>query len=136
MCASEEAWAAALAACTEAFGQPNVLINNAGIGSSGKPVHEETVETMRANFDVNVHRHVPRHEDRHPRHDRARRRRRSSTSPRSGAGPGIKNNVAYQTAKAAAVMLSKNAAVTYAPHEHPHQLRAARLRRHADVAHA
>jgi NAD(P)-dependent dehydrogenase (short-subunit alcohol dehydrogenase family) len=29
---------------------------------------------------------------------------------------GIKNNAAYQTAKAAAVMLSKNAAVTYAPH--------------------
>ena len=28
---------------------------------------------------------------------------------------GIKNNVAYQTAKGAAVMLSKNAAVTYAP---------------------
>src|SRR5262245_8322132 len=51
---SEEEWAAALAACKAAFGQPNVLINNAGIGSSGKPVHEETVEKMRANFDVNV----------------------------------------------------------------------------------
>ena len=48
---------------------------------------------------------------------------------------GIKNNVAYQTAKGAAVMLSKNAAVTYAPIEHPHQLRPPRLCRHADVAH-
>ena len=51
---SEGEWAAALAACTKTFGAPNVLINNAGIGSTHKPVHEETVELMRANFEVNV----------------------------------------------------------------------------------
>lgn len=111
---SEEAWADALAACAEAFGQPNVLINNAGIGSSGKPVHEESLDAMRANFEVNtigmflgMKTVIP-------------------GMMEMGGGAivnvasvwgwtGIKNNVAYQTAKGAAVMLSKNAAVTYAP---------------------
>lgn len=111
---SEEAWADALAACVEMFGQPNVLINNAGIGSSGKPVHEESLDAMRANFEVNtigvflgMKTVIP-------------------GMMEMGGGAivnvasvwgwtGIKNNVAYQTAKGAAVMLSKNAAVTYAP---------------------
>ncbi|SDB53017.1 SDR family NAD(P)-dependent oxidoreductase [Bauldia litoralis] len=111
---SEEAWADALGACVETFGQPNVLINNAGIGSSGKPVHEESLDAMRANFEVNtvgmflgMKTVIP-------------------GMMEMGGGAivnvasvwgwtGIKNNVAYQTAKGAAVMLSKNAAVTYAP---------------------
>ncbi|MEQ8696655.1 MAG: SDR family oxidoreductase, partial [Bauldia litoralis] len=90
------------------------LINNAGIGSSGKPVHEESLDAMRANFEVNtigmflgMKTVIP-------------------GMMEMGGGAivnvasvwgwtGIKNNVAYQTAKGAAVMLSKNAAVTYAP---------------------
>ena len=112
---SEADWAAALNACTEAFGAPNVLINNAGIGSTHKPVHEETVEAMRANFEVNVIGQFLGMKTVIP----------GMMAMGGGAivnvasvwgWTGIKNNVAYQTAKAAALMLSKNAAVTYAPH--------------------
>lgn len=111
---SEESWAETLAACVDTFGQPNVLINNAGIGSSGKPVHEETLEAMRANFEVNtigmflgMKTVIP-----------------GMIEMGGGAivnvasvwgWSGVKDNAAYQTAKGAAVMLSKNAAVTYAP---------------------
>ena len=110
----EAAWGATLAACKDAFGQPNVLINNAGIGSSHAPVHEETIENMRANFDVNVLGMFLGMKTVIP----------GMIGMGGGAivnvasvwgWSGIKNNVAYQTAKAAAVMLSKNAAVTYAP---------------------
>ncbi len=111
---SEKSWADGLAGCLRAFGQPNVLINNAGIGSSGKPVHEESVEAMRANFETNVMGMFLGMKTVIP------------GMMAMGAGSivnvssvwgwsAIKNNVAYQTAKAAAVMLSKNAAVTYAP---------------------
>ena len=51
---SEDAWAAGLAACTAAFGHPQILVNNAGALGSGKPVHEETAEAMRAAFEVSV----------------------------------------------------------------------------------
>ena len=111
---SEDEWAAALAACTKAYGPPNVLINNAGIGSTHKPVHEETVEKMRANFEVNVIGQFLGMKTVIP----------GMIEMGGGAivnvasvwgWTAIKNNVAYQTAKAAAVMLSKNAAVTYAP---------------------
>jgi len=112
---SEEAWADALAQCQDAFGQPNVLINNAGIGSSGKPVHEESLEAMRASFDTNVlgaflgmKTVVP---------GMMELGGGSIVNVSSVWGwAGIKNNVAYQTAKAAVIMLSKNAGVTYAPH--------------------
>jgi NAD(P)-dependent dehydrogenase (short-subunit alcohol dehydrogenase family) len=112
---NEEEWAATLQTCTAIFGAPNVLINNAGIGSTHKPVHEETVEKMRANFEVNVIGMF------------LGMRTVLPGMIAAGGGAivnvasvwgwtGIKNNVAYQTSKAAAVMLSKNAAVTYAPH--------------------
>jgi NAD(P)-dependent dehydrogenase (short-subunit alcohol dehydrogenase family) len=111
---NEKAWADGLAACVAAFAQPNVLINNAGVGSSGKPVHEESVEAMRANFDTNVIGMFLGMKTVIP----------GMMAMGGGAivnvssvwgWSGIKNNVAYQTAKGAAVMLSKNAAVTYAP---------------------
>ena len=112
---SEDEWGAALAACTRAFGVPNVLINNAGIGSTHKPVHEETVELMRANFEVNVIGMFLGMKTVIP--GMMKLGSGSIVNVASVWGwTGIKNNVAYQTAKAAAVMLSKNAAVTYAPH--------------------
>jgi NAD(P)-dependent dehydrogenase (short-subunit alcohol dehydrogenase family) len=112
---SEEEWAAALKACTEAFGAPNVLINNAGIGSTHKPVHEETVEKMRANFEVNVIGQFLGMKTVIPGMMKAGGGAIVNVASVWG-WTGIKNNVAYQTAKAAALMLSKNAAVTYAPH--------------------
>ena len=111
---SEEGWGSALATCTKAFGVPNVLINNAGIGSTHKPVHEETVDMMRANFDVNVIGQFLGMKTVIP--GMIEMGGGSIVNVASVWGwTAIKNNVAYQTAKAAAVMLSKNAAVTYAP---------------------
>ena len=112
---SERAWADGVAACEAAFGVPNVLVNNAGRLGSGLPVHEETAAEMRAVFEVNtvgmmlgMKAVIPGMLER-------------------GAGAivnvssvwglsGVANNVAYQTAKGATIMLSKNAGVTYAPH--------------------
>lgn len=111
----EAAWAEALTDCVASFGPPNVLINNAGLGSSGKPVHEETLEAMRANFDTNVLGMFLGMKTVLP--GMMERRAGSIVNVSSVWGwSGIKNNVAYQTAKAAAVMLSKNAGVTYAPY--------------------
>ena len=112
---SEEAWAAALAECKAAFGQPNVLINNAGLGSSGKPVHEETLEAMRASFDTNVLGAFLGMKTVIPGMMELGGGSIVNVSSVWGWA-GIKNNVAYQTAKAACLMLSKNAGVTYAPH--------------------
>jgi len=111
---SEKAWAEGLAECVKAFGRPNVLINNAGMGSSGKPVHEETVEAMRANFDTNVLGMFLGMKTVIPGMIKLGGGAIVNVSSVWGWS-GIKNNVAYQTAKGAAVMLSKNAAVTYAP---------------------
>ena len=71
---------------------------------------------MRANFDTNVlgmflgMKTVP------SQHDGDRRAGSIVNVSSVWGWSGIKNNVAYQTAKAAAVMLSKNAGVTYAPY--------------------
>jgi 3alpha(or 20beta)-hydroxysteroid dehydrogenase len=111
---NEQAWADGLAACVECFGHPNVLINNAGMGSSGKPVHEETVEAMRANFETNVLGMFLGMKTVIPGMIKLGGGSIVNVSSVWGWS-GIKNNVAYQTAKGAAVMLSKNAAVTYAP---------------------
>jgi len=112
---SEEAWAKVLAACVSAFGQPNVLINNAGLGSSGKPVHEESLEAMRASFDTNVLGAFLGMKTVIPGMMKLGGGSIVNVSSVWGWA-GIKNNAAYQTSKAAVMMLSKNAGVTYAPH--------------------
>ena len=110
----EGAWAAGLAACVKAFGQPNVLINNAGALGSGKPVHEETVEAMRAAFDSNVLGIFLGMKTVIPGMIELGGGAIVNVSSVWGWS-GVANNAAYQTSKGAAVMLSKNAGVTYAP---------------------
>lgn len=112
---SEEAWSGALAECKAAFGRPNVLINNAGLGSSGKPVHEESLEAMRASFDTNVLGAFLGMKTVIPGMMELGGGSIVNVSSVWGWA-GIKDNAAYQTAKAAVMMLSKNAGVTYAPH--------------------
>ena len=112
---SEEAWSAALARCADELGKPDVLINNAGALGSGRPVHEETLEGMTAAFESNVlgmflgmKTVVPA---------MIERGGGAIVNVSSVWGwSGVENNAAYQTSKGAAVMLSKNAGVTYAPH--------------------
>ena len=112
---SEEAWSAALARCADELGKPDVLINNAGALGSGRPVHEETLDGMTAAFESNVlgmflgmKTVVPA---------MIERGGGAIVNVSSVWGwSGVENNAAYQTSKGAAVMLSKNAGVTYAPH--------------------
>jgi len=112
---SEAAWAEGLAACTAAFGHPQILINNAGALGSGKPVHLETAEAMRAAFEVNVIGMFLGMKAVVPGMMAAGGGAIVNVSSVWGWS-GVANNAAYQTAKGAAVMLSKNAGVTYAPH--------------------
>jgi NAD(P)-dependent dehydrogenase (short-subunit alcohol dehydrogenase family) len=111
---SEAAWTAGLATCGKVFGQPNVLINNAGALGSGKPVHEETVEGMKAAFESNVLGIFLGMKTVIPGMIELRGGAIVNLSSVWGWS-GVANNAAYQTAKGAAVMLSKNAGVTYAP---------------------
>lgn len=112
---SEAAWAEGLAACVAAFGQPNVLVNNAGALGSGKPVHDETIEAMKAAFDSNVLGMFLGMKTVVPGMMKLGGGAIVNVSSVWGWS-GVANNVAYQTSKGAAVMLSKNAGVTYAPH--------------------
>jgi NAD(P)-dependent dehydrogenase (short-subunit alcohol dehydrogenase family) len=111
---SESAWAAGLAGCVKAFGHPHILINNAGALGSGKPVHEETLEGMRAAYESNVLGMFLGMKTVIPGMIEAGGGAIVNVSSVWGWS-GVANNAAYQTTKGAAVMLSKNAGVTYAP---------------------
>lgn len=110
----EAAWAAGLAECRAAFGEPRILVNNAGALGSGKPVHEESLDAMRAAFDSNVLGMFLGMKTVIPGMIRLGGGAVVNVSSVWGWS-GVANNAAYQTAKGAAVMLSKNAGVTYAP---------------------
>lgn len=112
---SADAWSAGLARCAEALGQPDVLVNNAGALGSGKPVHEETADGMTAAFESNVLGMFLGMKTVIP--GMIERGGGAIVNVSSVWGwSGVANNAAYQTSKGAAVMLSKNAGVTYAPH--------------------
>jgi 3alpha(or 20beta)-hydroxysteroid dehydrogenase len=111
----EESWADGLAACEEAFGPPSVLVNNAGRLGSGKPVHEESADEMRQVFEVNTVGMMLGMKTVVPRMLEAGSGAVVNVSSVWGLS-GVADNVAYQTAKGATIMLSKNAGVTYAPH--------------------
>ena len=112
---SEQAWADGLDACVEAFGPPNVLVNNAGRLGSGRPVHEETLEEMRLVLEVNTLGMMLGMKTVIPGMLEGGGGAIVNVSSVWGLS-GTPNNVAYQTAKGATIMLSKNAGVTYAPH--------------------
>jgi NAD(P)-dependent dehydrogenase (short-subunit alcohol dehydrogenase family) len=110
-----EAWAEGLATCEATFGLPDILVNNAGALGSGKPVHEETLEAMIAALESNVLGMFLGMKTVIP--GMIARGGGAIVNVSSVWGwSGVANNAAYQTAKGAAVMLSKNAGVTYAPH--------------------
>jgi NAD(P)-dependent dehydrogenase (short-subunit alcohol dehydrogenase family) len=112
---SQEDWDRVLAACKEAFGAPSVLFNNAGALGSGKPIHEETVEGMQAALDVNTLGHFLGMKTVIPEMLELGGGAIINTSSVWGiyAAP---NNAAYHCAKGACHQMTKNAAVTYAPH--------------------
>jgi NAD(P)-dependent dehydrogenase (short-subunit alcohol dehydrogenase family) len=112
---SEEAWTDGVAACREQLGAPNLLVNNAGRLGSGRPVHEETAEEMRLVFEVNTVGMMLGMKAVLPGMLDGGGGAIVNVSSVWGLS-GVANNVAYQTAKGATIMLSKNAGVTYAPH--------------------
>ncbi len=112
---SEEAWAEGVAACTEAFGVPSVLVNNAGRLGSGKPAHEESADEMRLVLEVNTIGMMLGMKAVVPGMLAAGSGAVVNVSSVWGLS-GVANNVAYQTAMGQTIMLSKNAGVTYAPH--------------------
>ena len=128
---SEEAWAEGLAECDEAFGPPNVLVNNAGRLGSGKPVHEETTDEMRQVFEVNTVGMMLGMKAVVPHMLEGGGGAVVNVSSVWGLS-GVADNVAYQTAKGATIMLSRTRASRTRPTASG-QLRAAGLRRHADV---
>ncbi|MGI5518035.1 SDR family NAD(P)-dependent oxidoreductase [Streptomyces sp. CA-106131] len=112
---SESDWVAALKTCTQSLGVPNVLVNNAGMLGSGRPLHEETPGGMLRVFEVNVLGMMLGMRTVIPGMIAAGRGAIVNVSSVWGHS-GVANNAAYQTTKGAAIMLSKNAGVTYAPH--------------------
>ena len=111
---SDPGWAETLADCLATFGPPNVLVNNAGIGTAAV-LHEETLEDWRRILAVNLDgvflgmRHVVR--------------------PMMTAGGGSIINTssiwglvaaaagaAYHASKGGVTVLTKHAAIAYAPH--------------------
>ena len=112
---SEEAWSEGVAACEAEFGPPSVLVNNAGRLGSGKPVHQESTDEMRRVFEVNTIGMMLGMKAVVPSMLEAGGGAVVNVSSVWGLS-GVADNVAYQTAKGATIMLSKNAGVTYAPH--------------------
>jgi NAD(P)-dependent dehydrogenase (short-subunit alcohol dehydrogenase family) len=92
----------------------NGLVNNAGMLGSGNPVHLEDEAVMRRVFDVNTMGMMLGMKAVIPGMIEIGFGFIVNVSSVWGVS-GVANNVAYQTAKGAAVMLSRNAGVTYAP---------------------
>jgi NAD(P)-dependent dehydrogenase (short-subunit alcohol dehydrogenase family) len=109
----EDDWRRVTEICSDAFGQPNVLFNNAGVHGRKKAVHEETLEGFLETLSVNLvgvflgmRAVIP--------------------GMRAAGGGSIINtssvwgqyaaegNAAYHASKGAVTVLSKNAALTYA----------------------
>jgi NAD(P)-dependent dehydrogenase (short-subunit alcohol dehydrogenase family) len=112
---SHDDWDRVLGVCKEAFGPPNVLFNNAGALGSGKPIHEETVEGMQAALAVNAMGAFLGMKTVIPGMLELGGGSIINTSSVWGiyAAPA---NAAYHCAKGACHQMTKNAAVTYAPH--------------------
>jgi NAD(P)-dependent dehydrogenase (short-subunit alcohol dehydrogenase family) len=111
----QEDWDRVLAVCKEAYGHPNVLFNNAGALGSGKPIHEETVEGMQAALAVNTIGIFLGMKTVIPGMLELGGGSIINTSSVWGiyAAPA---NAAYHCSKGACHQMTKNAAVTYAPH--------------------
>lgn len=112
---SQEDWDRVVALCRELWGPPDVLFNNAGALGSGKPIHEEDVDAMRAALEVNALGHFLGMKAVIPGMLEQGGGAIINTSSVWGlyAAP---NNAAYHCSKGACHQMTKNAAVTYAPH--------------------
>lgn len=111
---SADNWKEVVHEATGQFGTINGLVNNAGMLGSGNPVHLEDESVMREVFDVNTMGIMLGMKAVIPGMLKLGQGNIVNVSSVWGVS-GVPNNAAYQTAKGAAVMLSRNAGVTYAP---------------------
>jgi NAD(P)-dependent dehydrogenase (short-subunit alcohol dehydrogenase family) len=111
---SDSGWSETVADCLARFGPPNVLVNNAGIGTAAV-LHEETLEDWRRILAVNL--------------DGVFLGMRHTVGPMIGNGGGSIVNTssiwgvvaatagaAYHASKGAVTVLTKHAAIAYAAH--------------------
>ncbi len=111
---SEDDWGRLVRTCEDAFGAPNVLFNNAGVHGRKKAVHEETLEGFQETLNVNLIGVFLGMRAVLPGMLAAGNGSIINTSSVWGQYAAA-GNAAYHASKGAVTVLSKNAAVTYAP---------------------
>ena len=110
----ESDWQAAVAAAVSRFGMLNVLVNNAGIGSSSSPIHEEPVAVWDRTMDVNVKGVFLGAKTAIPAMRQAGGGSIINISSQLGIVAVPYNGAAYQTSKGAVRIFTKAAALQYA----------------------
>jgi NAD(P)-dependent dehydrogenase (short-subunit alcohol dehydrogenase family) len=109
----EEEWERLVHTATDAFGTPNVLFNNAGVHGRKKAVHEETLEGFQETLNVNLIGVFLGMRAVIPGMIKVGGGSIVNTSSVWGQYAAA-GNAAYHASKGAVMVLSKNAALTYA----------------------
>ena len=112
---SESDWEAAVAGTVARFGKLNVLVNNAGIGSNPFMIHEEPVDLWDRTIDVNLKGVFLGTRAAIPAMREAGNGSIINISSQLGIVAVPYNGAAYQTAKGGVRILTKAAALQYAP---------------------
>ena len=111
---SESEWRDAVASATSRFGKLDVLVNNAGIGSSPFPIHEEPLELWDKTIDVNLKGVFLGTRCAIPAMRESGGGSIINISSQLGIVAVPYNGAAYQTAKGGVRILTKAAALQYA----------------------
>ena len=130
---SEADWAAAVGEAVSRFGKLDVLVNNAGISSTGG-IEELTVEDWDRTLDINTKGVFLGTKAAIPEMRRAGGGSIINISSGAGIAPAPGTSGAYAASKGAVRIFSKSTAVQYAEGEHTMQLGASRSYRDADAA--
>ena len=112
---AEPDWQSAAAAAVSHFGTLNVLVNNAGIGSGSQPIHAEPLDLWRRTIDINLTGVFLGIRAAIPAMRRAGGGSIINISSQLGIVAVPYNGASYQTAKGGVRILTKAAALQYAP---------------------
>ena len=130
---SEADWAAAVGEAVSRFGKLDVLVNNAGISSTGG-IEDLTVEDWDRTLDINTKGVFLGTKAAIPEMRRAGGGSIINISSGAGIAPAPGTSGAYAASKGAVRIFSKSTAVQYAQREHPLQLGTSRAHRNADAS--
>ena len=112
---AESEWGDAVSSAVSGFGKLNVLVNNAGIGSNPFRIHEEPVDLWDRTIDVNLKGVFLGTRSAIPAMQDAGGGSIINISSQLGIVAVPYNGAAYQTAKGGVRILTKAAALQYAP---------------------